>query len=285
MDDNKKFPERKRTFQDRLISGLNSTRFTLTEPIKLRIARVRYEKQFTKEENNPLISVCIPTYNRARLLVDIALPSVLSQTYKNIEVIVIGHHCTDETEELVSKIKDPRLYFYNMPNRKLKYPPTVENHWFVGGAVPTNKALERVNGKWITRIDDDCTWTPDHIEILLKFAQEGNWEFVSASYEEERNGVKKIIDAKGESPRIGSVQTWLYRSYMKFFKHNPNCWRKSWNKVWDTDIRDRFYKAGVRMGFLDKVVAYVNPRPGETTVGLDAYRLTEKEKLKQYKER
>jgi glycosyltransferase involved in cell wall biosynthesis len=284
MNKTQKQIERKRTLQDRLISGFNSARFSITEPIGLKLARLRYEKSYNTLDENPLISVCIPTYNRGQILVDTALPSVFAQTYKNIEVIVIGHHCTDDTEQLISKIKDPRLFFYNMPSRKLKYPPTVENHWFVGGAVPTNLALQKAKGKWIARIDDDVIWTEDHLEKLLNFAQKGNLEFVSASHKEERSGVKKIIDSKNDKPRIGSVQTWLYRSYLTFIKHNPNCWRKHWNKVWDTDIRDRFYKAGTRMGYLDEVLAFVIPRPGEKTVGLDAYKFSEKENLEKYKE-
>ena len=65
-------------------------------------------------------------------------------------------------------------------------------------------------------------------------------------------------------------------------KYNLNCWRKDWNQVWDIDLVLRIYNARVRMGFLDEVVAYVLPRPGEESIGLDAYKLTRKEKLKQY---
>ena len=92
-----------------------------------------------------------------------------------------------------------------------------------------------------------------------------------------------VVDLKDEEPRIGGVQAWLYRSYMRFFRCNVNCYRKSWNRVWDADLQDRVYRAGARMGFPDQVVAYVLPRPGETTVGLEAYRLTADEKLAHFK--
>ncbi len=275
--------QRKRSIQDRLISELNAWRFAITEPALLKAARLRYEHLYTNIEDNPLVSVCIPTYNRASLLVERAVSSVLAQTYKNFEIIIIGDCCTDNTAELLSQIDDPRLKFYNMPKRKRRYPISVENHWFVGGAIPANKSLSLAKGKWIARNDDDDIWTPDHLETLLRFAQKGNWEFVSASYITERHGKRITVDAKDEKPRIGGVQTWLYRSYLKFMKYNPECWRKSWNRVWDTDLQDRIHRAGVRTGFLEQVVAYVLPRPGETTVGLEAYKLTEQEKMEHYK--
>ena len=70
---------------------------------------------------------------------------------------------------------------------------------------------------------------------------------------------------------IGGTQTWLYRGYLKFMKYNPDCWRKKWNKVNDTDLQERMVNAGVRIGYLDEITAHVRPRPGETEVGLRAY--------------
>lgn len=273
----------RRTLQDRLISGWNTLRFSMTEPIKLRYARARYEHLYTDPQESPLMSVYVPTYNRGQLLIDRAVASVLSQTYTNLELIIVGDHCTDNTAELVSRINDPRVRFFNISKRGYRYPPTAENHWLAGPVVPANKGLEMVRGKWVARIDDDDIWTPDHIEVLLRFAQEGNYEFVSAVYIAERHGKRIVVDVKDENPRIGGTQTWLYRSYLRFFKYNIDCWRKSWNRVNDTDLQDRVVRAGVRMGFLDQVVAYVLPRPGEVTVGLEAYRLSEQEKLEHFR--
>jgi len=282
MNQPTKREERKRTVQDKIISGLNSFRYSLAEPIKLKIARLKYEQIYKNPKEKPLVSIYIPTYNRAQLLIDRAVSSVLKQTYKNLELIIVGDHCTDNTEELVSKIDDPRVKFINLPKREKRYPDNVEVHWLAGPVVPANKALGMVKGKWIARIDDDDIWTSDHIESLLKFAQKNDYEFVSASYVAERHDKRIIVDVKDDKPRIGGTQTWLYRSYLKFFKYNINCWRKSWNRVNDIDLQVRMHKAGVRMGFLDKVVAEVLPRPGENTVGLEAYKITENEKKKHF---
>lgn len=287
-----------RSLENRVIAFSNELRFAVIEPILLKIARKRNKHIYANSVQTPLVSVCVPTYNRGQLLIERAVTSVLSQTYTNLELIVVGDHCTDNTVELISKIKDPRLRFFNLPNRKRNYPQIVENHWLVGGAVPANKAMELARGQWIARIDDDDTWSPNHIELLLRFAQQNQHEFVSGLYVEERFGEQKVIDGVrardpyythgkqnplDDSPKIGGVSTWMYRSYLSFMKYNVECWRKSWNRVWDVDLSQRIYKAGVNMGFLDQVVAYVLPRPGESTIGLEAYKLTETDKMNQYK--
>lgn len=286
-----------RTIQDHLIAGFNRWRFAITEPLVLRAARLAHEYKYSDKNQTPLVTVCIPTYNRGHLLIERAVSSVLSQSYTNFELIVVGDHCTDQTEELLAEIKDPRLRFYNLPTRIKKYPHTVENHWLVGPVNPLNKAMELARGEWLARVDDDDTWSPDHIEKLLRFAQQEQHEFVSGLYVEERFGDQKVVDGvraldtyytrrpadpNNRSPKIGGVATWLYRSYLRFMRYNPNCWRKEWNRVNDIDLSLRIHAAGVRMGFLDEVVAYVLPRPGESSVGLEAYKLTENEKLQHY---
>jgi len=285
----------KRTFCDKFISNFNSLWFAFIEPIKIKYARLRFKKNYLKKNKNPLVSICIPTFNRGPILIDRAVKSALSQTYKNIELIIVGDHCTDNTPELLAKIKDPRLKFYNMKKRDRHYPQNIENHWFVGGAAPANKAMDLATGAWIARLDDDDTWSKDHVEKLLKFAIDGDYEFVSALYESERFGERSVVQGvmaldryytktdSINSSKIGGVSTWLFRSYLKGMKYNLNCWRKEWNQVWDIDLSLRIYHAGVRMGFLEEVVAFVLPRPGEESIGLDAYKLTKKEKMKHYK--
>jgi glycosyltransferase involved in cell wall biosynthesis len=288
---------RKRSLADKLISGFNDLRFSLLEPLKLKIARWRFEYLYVGQNESPLVSVYIPTYNRAEILIQRSVPSVLAQTYKNFELIILGDHCTDKTEELVSKIKDPRIRFYNLPKRGYRYPPTAENHWLAGPVVAANKALEMVKGKWIARLDDDDIWTSDHLEELLRFAQQGSYEFVSARHIIEKNGQRSEVDGaraqgsyynktnkpvKGDNPKIGGSCTWFYRSYLKFLKYNINCWRKSWNRVNDAELSMRIFSAGVRMGFLEKPLALYLPRPGEQAVGLDAYKCSAEQKLKHY---
>jgi glycosyltransferase involved in cell wall biosynthesis len=287
----------KAKLENSIISNFNSLRFELTEPVMLRWARMQHDKEYSLDRSNPLITVYIPTYNRGKILLERALPSVLSQTYKNFELVIIGDHCTDDTEKLVSSINDPRVRFYNLPSRGWRYPETAENHWFAGPVVPANKALEMATGKWVARVDDDDTWTVDHLEKLLRFAQENNYEFVSGQFTGFKNGRETVYKGvrpasyysqkkmlkNDASPLIGGTATWLYRSYLTFIKYNINCWRKSWNRVNDADFANRVYRANVRTGFLPEVLAYVLPRPGEDQTGLEAYLSKAEEKKEHYK--
>lgn len=281
---------------NKVISALNSFRFFITEPILLKFARLLYSHLYKNKNQNPLISICVPTYNRADLLMERAIPSVLNQTYQNFELIIVGDHCTDDTEKRVSEIKDKRIRFYNIPKRGYRYPPTAENHWLAGPVVAINQALKMVKGDWIARIDDDDFWTTDHLQVLLDFAESGNYEFVSSKYERETFGKIEVVDGEnadgkyfnpkaspGSGPKLGGVQTWLYRSYLKFMKPNINCWRKNWNRVNDVDLQHRIYKAGARIGFLDQITASITPRPGEQTIGLQAYKASAETKIEHFK--
>lgn len=292
-------PRRRLTFEDRIVSGWNSLRHSVTEPLRVQLARARNEQDYDlTRERDPLVSVYIPTYNRAELLIERSVTSVLAQSYQNFELIIVGDHCTDHTAELVSQIQDPRIRFHNLPTRTRRYPDDIEIHWLAGGVVPANAALDLVCGKWVARVDDDDIWTPDHIESLLRFAQRGNYEFVSAQYEEERFGARQLVDgvrAESEyftrrpappndtSPKLSAPSTFFYRSYLRFMKHNIDCWRREWNRDNNIELSLRMYHAGVRIGFLEKVVMYVLPRPGEKTVGLQAYELGGHEKREHFK--
>ncbi len=252
-----------------------ATWYAATEPGRLRIARALYGCEYDPDEflyggDYPLISVYIPTFNRRDLLMTRALPSILAQTYRNLEVIVANHGSTDGTDDHIRwrTVGEERLELLEVPRRQT-YPPTARNHWLAGPVEPANAALDVCRGSWTARCDDDDSWTPDHIEKLLRFAQYGNFEFVSSAYRTH----EKTVPHDGETPPIGGVQTWLYRSYLRFMKFNPDCWRKrdGDNAVNDTDLADRFRKAGVRIGHLNEVTAVVLPRPGETVIGLKAY--------------
>jgi glycosyltransferase involved in cell wall biosynthesis len=259
----------KRPCPDKIISAYRAVRYAITEKIVLRLirlSRLRY-----REDYQPLVTCYIPTHNRATLLLFRGLASVRKQKYDKLEIIVAAHGCTDQTHAVVRQVmnNDPRVKLLIVPRTKY-HPQTAETTWLAGAVEPANAAFRAATGEWIARCDDDDIWTEDHIQRLLYFAVSSGYEFVSSAYEREVDGKREVVPHDGEHPPIGGTQTWLMRSYLTFMKENPDCWRKAWNRVSDTDYADRIRKAGVRTGWIEDVTAYVLPRPGETKVGLAA---------------
>jgi len=278
-----------RTDTDYRIAELKAEYYALTEKEKLKHLREQFEDDYTNchYEDNPKIFIYTPTYNRAELLKERSLKSVLEQTYSNFEYLVVGDGCTDETEKVVKECGDSRVHFFNVPQRAYRYPPSAENHWLCGPVVAANTALMMVNGDWIARIDDDDSWVSDHLEVMLKYAISNNYEFVSGGSKVLRGDQEEYVggyelygdyfrltkpENETNNPVIGGISTILYRSYLRYFEFNPDCYRKPHNRVNDIDFLVRFGLMGVRMGHLDRVELFVKPRPGENTVGSDAYR-------------
>lgn len=218
---------------------------------------------------SPLVSIIIATYNRSDILVNRTIPSILNQTYKNIEIVIIGDKCIDNTSEILSKNTDPRIKFYDLPKRG-KYPKDIKDRWFVQGSVPRNVGMSLASGDWFVFISDDDIMLPNHINTLLNAAIEKNVEFISASYETIKNGKKIIVDPcpyGKEDVLIGGMQTWLYRSYLKVFKWNVDSWRKRWNRPVDYDLQLRFLDANVKIASIKEVVYFNPPVEGTNTTG------------------
>ena len=255
--------------KNRVISLVKLIWYSVSEYLRLRIKRAFDGDGFGVPFGSiPLVSVYIPTHNRKDLLLSRALPSVLKQSYPNIEIIVVAHGCTDGTELACRTAYGREVKIVTLA-RKQTYPPSLENHWFAGRVAASNEGLRHCTGQWIATIDDDDAWDRYHIETALGFAISNGYEFVSACGD-NKNGLIPPYDVNGV--KVGPVQTWLYRSYLSFFKFNPDCWRKFWNRVCDTDLQDRFRRAGVKMGFLNRTNVHIIPRPGDKDTGLKAAR-------------
>ncbi len=189
-----------------------------------------------------LVSVIIPTYNRSELLTTQAIPSILNQSHRNIELIVVGDHCTDDTENLIQKFEDPRVKFINLPKQG-NYPKIEIWRWLVAGAEPANVGLHLAKGNWITNLDDDIVFTKNHIENMLKFALKSDCELVHGLLGEQ---IGKTWRYQGRPGQITNCTT-LYRNYMKIFNNDLDCWKK--NEAADFNRWKRMFLAGVKISF------------------------------------
>lgn len=104
--------------------------------------------------NQPLVSIGIPTYNRANRNLRKVIERALGQTYANVEVIVSDNCSTDHTPELVRSIEDPRLrYFRQELNR--------------GANANFNYCLQQARGEYFLLFHDDDMIDEDMIESCI----------------------------------------------------------------------------------------------------------------------
>ena len=128
-----------------------------------------YARAFT--DATPLVSICVGTMNRAELLTERCLRSLREQTYRNLQIVVVGDHCTDDTERRIASLHDDRIVFVNLPRRG-PYPPPGQDRWYVAGTNSVNEALARCEGAFVMHLDDDDRAVPERVETLLRAAQQ-----------------------------------------------------------------------------------------------------------------
>jgi GT2 family glycosyltransferase len=242
--------------------------FRAVEPGRLKAARATAAA--APRSGPPVVSFPIATYSRGKILCERTIPAILAQTYPHVEVVVIGDKVADDTAERIQKIQDPRVRFYDLPVRG-KYPKTPKERWFVAGTVPRNVGSALATGQWIYMISDDDVVYPDAVEKMLRFAEAEDHESVTAAFHYPDGGETKVRRSEGGIPSLGfatsGIPAWMYRSYLKCFPWNRHSWRKSWNRPCDYDLMLRMRRCGVRMGYLDEIVAMKPAVEGTQTTG------------------
>ena len=126
------------------------------------------------EQDMPLVSVIIPTYKRADMLTK-AIDSVVVQTYKNLEIIVIDDNDPNSDYRLNTKNK---LNSY-IKRGTIKY---IENEKNLGGSITRNRAVEESKGEYIAFLDDDDIFFPTKIEKQVKLMIENRNNNVGLVY-------------------------------------------------------------------------------------------------------
>ena len=104
------------------------------------------------------VSVIIPVHNSEKYILK-CINSVINQTYKNLEIILIDDKSTDNSVELIKKIGDKRIKLITLKKNS-------------GAAIARNKGIEKSSGDYICFLDSDDYWKPKKIEKQLKFIKD-----------------------------------------------------------------------------------------------------------------
>ena len=133
----------------------------------------------------PTVSIVIPTYNHSKFISK-ALDSVINQTYKNWEAIIIDNNSTDNTDKVINRYIDPRI-------KHLK----IDNDGVI--AKSRNLGINEAKAEWIAFLDSDDWWTKDKLEVCLSKIDK-NIDFIYHAHEYVKKSKfflkKKIIKGR-----------------------------------------------------------------------------------------
>jgi hypothetical protein len=222
----------------------------MRERLKRMRSDATYQRAF--DEDEPLVSVVIPTYDRGELLLRRAIPSIFAQTYRNVEVVVVGDRAPEETGRLLDELGDPRIRYLNLAYRG-PYPRDPRDLWHVAGIPPRNLGVSLAAGRWIAPLDDDDAFHPRHVEDLLELAKRGRHEVAYGKLRCLMNDGSEF-PLGTYPPEIGQFgwQSAIFHAGLRFFEmeladalfFSPADW----------SLCRRMLRAGVRFGMLDGVV-------------------------------
>jgi len=146
--------------------------------------------------NNPQISVVIPSYKHGHLI-GRAIDSVINQTYKNWEILIIDNFSTDNTKEVVTK--------YTLEYSNIKF-IQINNNGII--AKSRNKGIKRSTGSYIAFLDSDDWWELNKLSLCVEAINKGHKfiyhnSIIKKNYQ-DFNFLNKLIASKPKKPLISN---------------------------------------------------------------------------------
>jgi glycosyltransferase involved in cell wall biosynthesis len=143
---------------------------------------------------NPSVSVIIPTYNRAHLVLR-AIQSVLSQTFADFELIVVDDGSVDNRREAVARFDDPRIQYIRLERNR-------------GLGAARNVDTDAARGEYIAFLDSDDEWLESKLAEQLEQARHSSSGF-GVFYCQHLHVIDGIAIAKNEPVYEGQVHNQL----------------------------------------------------------------------------
>lgn len=109
-------------------------------------------------------SIIIPSFNSAQFISK-CIDSVIKQTYKNWEIIVIDNNSKDETVKIINSFKSDKIKIYKINNEGII-------------AKSRNLGIMNSTGNWIAFLDSDDSWEKNKLDICLKYIEKKNIDFI-----------------------------------------------------------------------------------------------------------
>lgn len=119
--------------------------------------------------DNIKVTVITPTYNDEKFIGQ-TIESILNQTHKNLEIIVVDDCSTDQTATIVKSFNDPRIHFF-------------QNEKNYGASFSRDFAIKKSTGDYIAFLDGDDVWKPNKISAQLIFMMSNKYDFTATYYD------------------------------------------------------------------------------------------------------
>ena len=111
----------------------------------------------------------MPSWNTGKFIAE-SINSVINQTYRDWELLIVDDCSTDNTDNIVTSFKDNRIHY-------------LKNEKNSGAAITRNRALREAKGEWIAFLDSDDLWDPQKLEKMISFMNSNNYTFAYHEYE------------------------------------------------------------------------------------------------------
>lgn len=184
----------------------------------------------------PVVSVVIATYNASHLL-RYAVASVLRSDFPDFELIVVGDHCTDDSEAVLAAFGDPRIRFINLPRNSGQQ------------ATPNNAGVAVARGRYVAFLNHDDLFLPHHLSSCLERIRESGADIVCCAHatipafrlEGDRLAMGDGFEPSGQfSPRTFHVaSSWFFR---RTVADEVGPWKLE-NETWVTPSQDWLFRA------------------------------------------
>ena len=211
---------------------------------------------------NPLVSVLMPVYKTAPYLSE-AMDSMLHQTFKDYELIVLDDCSPDNAEEILDAYDDSRIVRYKGENN-------------VGLSNVLNVGIEMARGKYIARMDSDDISLPNRLQIQVDYLEaHSEIDLVSVGMRlfgakesvwiRERNPEKVKIEALFHSPVLHASSMWRKDS----FERHGLRFRQEMVPAEDYDLWTRAMLKGLKLVNLPEVLYEYRIHEAQATVQTD----------------
>lgn len=181
--------------------------------------------------NKPLLSIIIPVYNTARYL-ERCLNSILKQTYKNLEIILVNDCSTDNSLDIINR--------YIELDQRVKSISHNENKGLFQARI---SGVEEASGEYIAFVDSDDFVSIDYYRTLINKAIETNSDMVLSDWAYEyEDGRREILNFDG--PRNLELNLEKEEILKTFMSQKGLCfsWQLVWNKIYKKTLWNKCYK-------------------------------------------